>query len=112
MDHVQIAIETRNGVPLVKLNGRIIGDAVPEFESVLREQIHAETTQLILDLDGVELLDSTALGVIIACYTTLKKRGGMLALTHVPQNVQDVLEITRLINVLRVFPSNDAALQQ
>lgn len=112
MDHVQIAVEMRNGLPLVKLGGRIIGDAVPEFKSVLREQIQADTTLLILDLDGVELLDSTALGVVIACYTTLKKRGGTLVLTHVPQNVQDVLETTRLVSVLEIFPSNDAALQR
>jgi len=111
MDHVHIAVERQGDIPLVQLGGKVIGEAVPGFELSLREAIEEDTHLLILDLQGLEMLDSTGLGAVVGCYTTLRKRGGMLVLANVPPNILELLRTTRLINVFDVYEDSETALR-
>ncbi len=110
MEHVQITVETQGEVSLIKLGGKIIGDAVPEFEATLRDQMAEVGLQLILDMQAVELLDSTGLGVLVGCYTSLRRRGGGIMLTYVPPHIKEILQLTRLNAVFDLYESNKEAL--
>ena len=109
MDRVKIVVEERGEAPLIKLGGRIIGDAVPELGASLRDVIQKGYSQIVIDLQDVEFLDSTAIGVLMGCYTSLRKRGGEMLLTHVPEYIQDILEITRLNTLFHLYEDNESA---
>ena len=89
--------------PILRINGKIIGNAVDALRHEMRRQIEQSGGHLILDLTNVPLLDSAALGAIISALQSLKKSDRRLALLNPQQAVKNVLAITRLDSVLEVY---------
>ena len=72
----------REGVDILSLKGRLtVGEA-----SSVREKITAViatgTVNVLLNLENVEYIDSTGLGALVICFTSLKKAGGALKLVN------------------------------
>ena len=53
-------------------------------------------------LDGVRILDSSGLGVLVRCYRDARSRGGEIRLRRVPTTVQRILEFTRLDTIFPI----------
>lgn len=56
---------------------------------------------VVLDLQNVQYMDSTCVGVLVELLTRLREAGGGIALANVAQNVEYLFKLTRLD---RVFP--------
>jgi anti-anti-sigma factor len=82
------------------------GDSLRKFESAKKTAADA----LILDLEEVPYIDSTALGIILRAHATVTRRGGALRLLHVDGHVRELLELTRLLSVLGAFDSEADAI--
>ncbi len=65
---------------------------------------------LVLDLAGVDAIDSAGLGELIAVLQATQARGGSLKLAAPTMRVQSLLQLTNLTSVLEVYPSLDDAL--
>ena len=89
--------------PILRINGKIIGNAVDALRHEMRRQIEQSGGHLILDLTNVPLLDSSALGAIISGLQALKKSDRRLALLNPQQAVKNVLAVTRLDSVLEIY---------
>lgn len=65
---------------------------------------------LILDLGGVDFLDSTGLGVIIGILKRVRSHGGELAVVGLEPKVRKVFEVTRVLEILPTFDTVEDAL--
>ena len=97
------AAMSQNNTPILRVNGKIIGDTVETLRHEMRAQIEQSRGQLILDLTNVPLLDSSALGAIIATLQALKKSDGRMVLLNPQEAVRNVFEVTRLDSVLEIY---------
>lgn len=61
--------------------------------------------RIILNLAEVPRIDSTGLGVMVACYTSLARQHGRFRLVNVTGRVRELLVVTKLITVFEVFDS-------
>ena len=66
-------------------------DALLEDESI---------TELVLDLGGLEFMDSSGIGVLLGRYKKLSARGGQLKVMNICRQVQKVFEISGLFKLL------------
>ena len=66
-------------------------------------------TLLVIDLAGVDFLDSTGLGVLLGALKRVRSAGGDLALCRAEPQVAKVFEITRLSDVLPLHDTVDSA---
>ena len=64
----------------------------------------------VVDLEGVDFLDSTALGVLVGAHKRFVQAGGGLVLVCTMARILRVLEVTGLARVFAVHESVDAAL--
>ena len=87
-----------NGVVLHP-DGKVIGDGVPQFKQTVEEYINSGVDWLIIDLAKVPLMDSSALGTVIAAFLKLQERNSKLVLTNAQKSILDVLAITKLDNL-------------
>jgi anti-anti-sigma factor len=55
-----------------------------------------------LDLSGLRFPTAEGLGALVVLNQELRARGGGLLLVHVPAAIQEVLRVTRLVEVLDV----------
>jgi anti-sigma B factor antagonist len=60
-------------------------------------------SKIILDLSGVDYIDSTGLGSLVICFTSVKKASGALKLLNLNKRNVELLALTRLHTIFEVF---------
>ena len=100
---------SHNNVPVLRIDGKIIGGAANALKREMDKQIEQGRGDLVLDMAKVPLLDSTALGIIIATLQFLKKIDGKLVLLNPQHAVINVLQVTRLNTILEVYSDEESA---
>jgi len=105
----------RNQIPpditVLEMSGRIIlGNDSRNVEVKLGEILRENGKKIIFDLKGVTMLDSTGVGILVACKGKIAKEGGELRIAGATGIVQDVLRMTSVDKLVKVFPTvNEAA---
>ena len=108
---MQIDVKDRDNGAILHLNGKVIGDGVPQLRQTIEDQINSGANWLILDLAEVPLMDSSALGTIIAGFLKLREKEGKLVLLNARENIVDVLAITKLDSLFEIYNDVEAALR-
>jgi anti-sigma B factor antagonist len=94
-----------------RLTGRMtLGTRLREIESKISEVAGKGIHKLILDLSGIEFLDSAGLGVLMILYGNMKLQKGQLRLVAPRAKVLDVLKLTHTDSILSIDPNLEAAL--
>jgi len=83
----------------------------PEFGTELQAIIAAGAKTLVCNLAKTEYVSSAGLRTILAAAKTLKRSGGELCLCSVSPLVYKVIEAAALTDILRVFQSEEEALE-
>ncbi len=100
----EIRRREREGISILDLKGRLI---VGEPSVRLRESINQEVAQgknrIILNLEDVDYIDSTGLGSMVICYTTLQKAGGTVKLLKLNKRNIELLLLTKLSTIFEIF---------
>lgn len=98
-------------VTVVNLQGRVtVESGAAEVRQATRLLIEQGKKDLLLNLGGVDYIDSTGVGSLVASYTTTVAAGGRLKIVNANQKIQHLLDMTRLLSVFEVFESEDSAL--
>lgn len=102
----------KDGVSILEPKGKIMGgpDATLLHEK-LHECIDQGKKKVIINLSGVDWMNSTGLGILISGLTTLKNNGGELKLANVTDKIQSLLTITKLVTVFEAYDSTEEALK-
>jgi anti-anti-sigma factor len=87
-----------------------LGMRLREIESKITDAANGSVERLILDLSGIDYLDSAGLGVLMILYGNMKIRGGQLRLVAPGAKVLDVLRLTHTDSILNIDPNLEAAL--
>lgn len=96
-------------IPILRIDGKVIGNTVSALKREIDKQTEKGGGRLVLDLTNVPLLDSSALGTIIATLQAFKKIDGKLVLLNPQKAVMNVLRVTRLNTILEIYPDEEAA---
>jgi anti-sigma B factor antagonist len=83
----------------------------PILHDVVCEQITAGRKKILLNLRNVTYIDSSGLGELVACMTTVRNRGSRLRICNVDVRVYDLLRMTRLDSVLNLEKDEATALR-
>jgi anti-sigma B factor antagonist len=98
------------GVRILDLAGKItIGAGDVELRRLVEEALAAGKTKILVNLKEVTHIDSSGIGELVACYTTVKRRGGAMKLLNLPPKINDILQVTQLITVFDVFDNEAEA---
>jgi anti-anti-sigma factor len=106
-----IETTTQGDVKIVKVTGRLaMGTDLDRFSSALNELLAQSQRKVLLDLEEVPTLDSTAIGVMVRCLTTTKQIGGSVKLLKPSKFVVQTLKMVGLLNLFPTFDDLDQAL--
>jgi anti-sigma B factor antagonist len=106
---LDIRESSREGVDILSLKGRLtVGEA-----SAVREKVTAVSAagryNVLLNLEHVEYIDSTGLGAMVICFTSLKRAGGALKLVNPNKRNVELLLLTKLHTIFEVFSDEQDA---
>jgi len=85
-----------DGRVVVKPEKDVVASMVNDFRSELQSLIQEQPTEMIIDMDGVSMVDSVGIGVIIATYNSLNKKGGTFTLINVSKDIFSLFSTMRL----------------
>lgn len=99
-------------VRVIELKGKIaIGSGDVELRRLIDKALEAGKTKVVLDLAGVSSIDSSGIGEMVSCYTSVTRRGGQMALMRLSPKINDILQVTQLITVFDVHENEGEALK-
>ncbi len=109
--HVDVSTREKEGITILDLNGRLV---VSESLNVLRETVNQllreRRLMIVANLAGVDYIDSTGLGTLVVCYTTLQRAGGALKLCDLNRRNLELLLLTKLSTVFELFNDEQSAI--
>jgi anti-sigma B factor antagonist len=77
----------------------------------IRSLVDRGHRQVVINLAGVEYVDSAGLGELVNAQAILSKAGGRLRLAGATQRVRELLSVTRLLTVLQAFDTEAEAVR-
>lgn len=98
-------------VTVLDLTGRLVleeGDTV--LKDCLGRLIQEGRFKIVLNLGEVSYIDSCGIGVMVAKFVSFRRKGGDVRLLHVSARSLHLLEISKLVNVFRMFDTEAQAL--
>ena|SRR5579872_2100813 len=99
-------------VTIVDLSGRItLGEGSVVLRDTVKELLSEGRNQLLIDLSGVNYIDSSGIGELVGAYTTVRNRGGEMKLLKLTQRVHDLLQVTKLLTVFENFTDETKAVE-
>ena len=106
---MDIAETEREGIVILALKGRLIaGESVSVREKV-NQLVAGGHFNIVLNLAHCDYIDSTGLGSLVICYTSLKKAGGALKLVNLNKRNIELLVLTKLSTIFEIFSDEQDA---
>jgi anti-sigma B factor antagonist len=111
-NHVDLTLATRevDGTTIVSVGGEIDVYTAPKLRDKITELVAAGVYHLVIDMESVEFLDSTGLGVLVGGLKKVRAHDGSLQLVCTQDRLLKIFRITGLAKVFVIHDSADAAL--
>ena len=109
MDGLELSAEQLGDNFVVKVAGDLDIVTSPALDECLKNA-QSQGSRVVLDLSGVDFMDTSALAVIVGHWKRLEAAGGSLALAGARYRYTKTLWITGLADRLSLYDSVEAAL--
>ena len=97
-------------ITVIQLTGPLaLGRESQQIETMVQEFAKSGRLRLILDMSGVDHIDSAGIGVVALSAGTFREAGGRLAVVAVEGRVLQLLKLTQLNSIVTVCASLDEA---
>ena len=96
---------------LLDVSGRLTSFEVGALRDSISRLLKQDRKDIVLNLSGLQYLDSSGIGELAHLYVTVVKQGGQMKVIGLSCKVEEILKITNLYQVFPEFPDEAAALR-
>jgi len=112
---VKVRFRRHGEIVIFDLSGEIVGadghTLRGAFARALESREVGTRPKILVNLEGVEVMDSSALGALVFAHTHTDEKGGRFCLTGVGERLSELLKLSQLASVLPICPDEAAAIQ-
>lgn len=104
---MEFAVSTRTEGPftVVEVSGEVDVYTAPRLREAVVEAIDEGATKLVIDVEQVEFLDSTGVGVMVGALKKVRSAGGTLDIVCTQPRLLKIFDITGLDKVFGLHAS-------
>jgi anti-sigma B factor antagonist len=88
----------------------VLGDGDQELGEAVRHFLEQGARKMVINFSKVSYLDSSGVGELVGCYTSIKNHGGDLRICGLNARISSLIRMTSLHSVFAVMDSEDEAL--
>jgi anti-sigma B factor antagonist len=104
--------EIKNGVLVVYLEGNLMGLQINDpLVNLIKSSIEAGNKKVLFNMAEMKFMGSTGLGMLLTTLLKTRRAGGEMALCSVPEQMHELLQITKLDTVFNQQPDEESALK-
>jgi anti-sigma B factor antagonist len=106
-DDIRVDLDHLDGgaVVVVRVQGTLDRFSCPHLKEMLVQAVEAGKTELVVDLSGVDTVDSSGLGVLVGTLKLARRAGGDLRITGASRRLATTIERLSLDQLLRQHAS-------
>jgi anti-anti-sigma factor len=98
--------QIKPGIWVLELSGRVqMGPDCKRIDEEVEHHMKNQENHIILDMAGVDHIDSAVIGQIVKSFSRLHKTGGTLRLAACSPMVKGVLTMTQVHRVISMYPT-------
>jgi anti-sigma B factor antagonist len=105
-------IRWSDGTAVVEVAGDVDLVHSVAFQQALLELLDRDPQRIVLDLTHVPYMDSSGVASLVKLLSRARRQGVRLTLTELRDRVRSVFEITRLVDVFEICPTEAEALEE
>lgn len=107
---LEIQRKEHEGITILEMKGRVtVGPEATALREAVAAAIADGVRKLVLNLAQVDFIDSTGLGALVMCSTSLRKVGGTVKLLNLTRRNIELLVMTKLTTVFETFTDEQDA---
>jgi anti-sigma B factor antagonist len=106
-----LTIRHADQISLVEVSGRLTSFESGAFRDAIHQLLREGQTNILLNLTGLEYLDSSGIGELVRNYLAVVKKGGVMKVVGLAPKVEEIMKVTQLYQVFPEFPDEASALQ-
>ncbi|HXG88800.1 MAG TPA: STAS domain-containing protein [Vicinamibacterales bacterium] len=100
------------GVTVIDVSGKMAaGDGAGNLKDKVTSLVFQGEKNIILNVAELSYVDSSGLGEMVACHGTAIRGGGTVKIANMGKRLQDLMVMTKLLNVFEAHDSEDAAVR-
>jgi anti-anti-sigma factor len=108
---MKLTHEQHDHIAVLGMTGDLTLDEIEPLKRMANERMAANTCDFVLDISGVEFIDSAGLETLLWLQDQAGERLGQVRLVNPSPNVKTILHITRLASTLPSLSSVPDALK-
>ena len=93
---------SKSDVMVLDIAGRLWILDLP-LRDLMNRLLSEGNQQFVLNLTGVDYIDSSGLGELVSAYTTVRNKQGDVKLLNLTSKAKDLLQMTKLLTVFDVY---------
>ncbi len=110
---MKITSTTERDVTVIAVEGVIrVGESAREFSARLKAALKEQVAPVLLDLEGIDYVDSTGLGELVGHLQQFEEQGRRLALLNPRERILALLRLTKLDEVFTIFDDRAEAIER
>ncbi len=112
--NLRMQAATRHGAEatIVDISGRItLGEGNVMLRDIVQALVEEGKTKILLNLGGVDHVDSAGIGELVRSHTVVRRAGGQLKLSNLSPKVQEMLKMTSLNAVFDIHADETSAIK-
>jgi anti-sigma B factor antagonist len=95
---------------VVELTGRLnLGNELMTIETAVKRLIEEGARKLVIDVSGVDYIDSAGIGMLVACNGRLEKAGGEMRVAGAQGSVARTFDVVHMDRITSLDPDVDSA---
>ncbi len=107
---LELKTQGLKGVKVLNLSGRFVAHTAPQVREWLLNAAQKAPARVIVNLGGVNFLDSQAIGTLVQGMKRCREQGGDLYVCGLQQPVRVIFELMRLDMAFKIFENVEEAL--
>jgi len=105
-----VVIRQADTASLVEVRGRLTSFETHAFRDAILGLLKRGRINIVLNVRGLEYLDSSGIGELVRNYFTVVKMGGAMRVVGLTSKVEEILKVTQLYQVFPEYPDEASAL--
>ncbi len=108
---LKIEVEEQDGSAVIRLQGEVDVYTAPKLKSTLVDLVDKGNFKIVVNLEKVDFMDSSGLGVLVGGLKRVRSHEGAIGLVWTQENNLKIFRITGLVKVFPIFEEEGAAVE-
>jgi len=116
---MKVNLRHKGSITILDIEGKIVGTDALDLKTIIDQQVqavkkdneHGEKLNLILNMERVQMMDSSGLGVLVTAYTTIRRNEGEVVLLNLGGNVRSLIVMAKLLTIFDCYSTEADAIE-